>query len=87
MRHALLAGLALLAAGCATIAGSGAAVAFDYPWCIQARGVVSPGNCAYRSYAECTAVASPRGAHCNANRRVAVERTRFGRSFPNEYYD
>jgi len=87
MRQAMLAGLALLAALGATIADSGVALAFDYPWCIQARGAASPGSCAYRSYAECMAVASPRGAHCNANRRVTVERARYGRSFPNEYYD
>jgi hypothetical protein len=87
MRQAMLAGLALLAAGVATFAGSGAAAAFDYPWCIQARGTASPGNCAYRSHAECMVAASPRGAHCNANRRIAVERARYGRSFPNEYYD
>jgi hypothetical protein len=87
MRHTMLAGLALLAAGFATIAGSGTALAFDYPWCIQARGAASPGNCAYRSHAECMVVASSRGGHCNANRRVAVERARYGRSFPNEYYD
>jgi hypothetical protein len=87
MRQAVLAGLTMLAAGCAVMAGCGVAAAFDYPWCIQAKGVASPANCAYRSHAECMAAASPRGAHCSANRHVTVERARYGRSFPNEYYD
>jgi hypothetical protein len=61
----MLAMLALLAAGAATIAGSGPAAAIDYPWCIQGGGWGVPGDCSYRSYAECIASASGRRVYCN----------------------
>ena len=44
MRNAMLAMLALLAAGAATMAGSGPAAAIDYPWCLQGRGWGIPGD-------------------------------------------
>jgi hypothetical protein len=44
MRNAMLAMPALLAAGAATIAGSGPVVAIDYPYCIQGRGWGVPGG-------------------------------------------
>jgi hypothetical protein len=71
MRNAMLAMLALLAAGSATMAGSRPAAAIDYPWCIQGRGWGTPGDCSYRSYAECMASASGRSVYCNVNPRVA----------------
>jgi hypothetical protein len=53
MRNAILALLVLSAAGTATIAGSGPAAAYDYPYCLQGRGVGVPGDCSYQSYAQC----------------------------------
>jgi hypothetical protein len=86
MRNAMLAMLALLAAGAATMAGSGpAAAAVDYPYCIQGWGVGIPGDCSYRSYAECMATASGRNVYCNVNPRVAFGRARRGRPYPNYY--
>jgi hypothetical protein len=71
MRNAMLAILALAAAGTATVAGSGPAAAFDYPYCIQGGGWGVPGDCSYRSYAECMASASGRRVYCNINPREA----------------
>jgi Protein of unknown function (DUF3551) len=71
MRHAMLAMSAALAAGAIMTAGAGPAAAFDYPYCIQGRDVGIPGDCSYRSYAECMATASGRSDYCNVNPRVA----------------
>jgi hypothetical protein len=81
MRNAMLAMAALLAAAAATIAGSGPAAAIDYPWCIQGGGWGIPGDCSYRSYAECMATASGRRVYCNINPRVAFGRQRHGRRY------
>ena len=63
MRNAMLAILALSAAGAATVAGSSApAAAYDYPYCIQGRGYRHPGDCSYSTYGQCMASASGRGA-------------------------
>jgi hypothetical protein len=81
MRNATLAVLAVLAAGGATLGGSGPAAAYDYPWCIQGRGVGTPGDCAYQSYAQCMATASGRAVYCNINPRVAFNRQPRGRYY------
>jgi hypothetical protein len=81
MRHAMLAMVALMSAGAATMAGSGTAAAFDYPYCIQGRGWGIPGDCSYRSYAECMATASGRDVYCNINPRVAFGQQRRGRYY------
>jgi Protein of unknown function (DUF3551). len=60
MRNAMLAILALSAAQVATVAGSSPAAAYDYPYCLQGRGIGIPGECAYSSYAQCMASASGR---------------------------
>jgi hypothetical protein len=81
MRNTMLATL-LLVAGAATMAGSGpAAAAIDYPYCIQGKGVGIPGDCSYRSYAECMATASGRDVYCNVNPRVAFGQPRRGRPY------
>ena len=71
MRKAMLAVLAVAAAGAATMAGSGPAAAIDYPYCIQGGGWGTPGDCGYRSYAECSAALSGRYGTCNINPRAA----------------
>jgi hypothetical protein len=81
MHNAKLPMLALLAAGAATIAGPTPAAAIDYPYCIQGRGWGVPGDCSYRSYAQCMAAASGRGVYCNVNPRVAFGRERRGRPY------
>ena len=83
MRHAMLAILALAAAGAATAAGSGPAAAFVFPYCIQGRCWGVPGDCSYRSYAECMTTASGRGVYCNINPRVAFSQQRRGRPHRN----
>jgi hypothetical protein len=79
MRNAMLAILALLCVGAATIAGSGSAAAYDYPWCIQGGGWGVPGDCSYQTYAQCMATASGRRVYCNINPRVAFGQQRRGR--------
>jgi hypothetical protein len=81
MRNAILVMAALMSAGAATIAGSTPAAAIDYPYCIQGRGWGVPGDCSYRSYAECMATASGRGVYCNINPRVAFGRQRHARPY------
>jgi hypothetical protein len=71
MRGAMLAILALSAATIATMAGSWPAAAYDYPYCVQGRGVGVPGDCSYSTYAQCMASASGRGLYCNINPRAA----------------
>jgi hypothetical protein len=83
MRSAMLAILALLAAT-ATVAVSSPAAAYDYPYCIQGRGVGTPGDCQYSTYAQCMATASGRGVYCNINPRVAFgpqQRMRIHRDY------
>ena len=84
MRSAMLAMLALSAATVATVAVSSPAAAYDYPYCIQGRGVGIPGDCAYTTYAQCMATASGRGVYCNINPRVAFgpqQRMRIHRDY------
>ena len=71
MRKTILAMMTVLAAGVATVTGSAPAAAYDYPYCLQGRGVGIPGDCSYPSYAACMASASGRGLYCNINPRVA----------------
>jgi hypothetical protein len=71
MRNAVLAIVALSAAAAATITASTPAAAYDYPYCVQGRGVGIPGDCSYNTYAQCMASASGRGLYCNVNPRVA----------------
>jgi len=72
MRKLVLTMLALSAAEVATIATSAPAAAYDYPWCIQGRGVGIPGDCSYQTYAQCEASASGRAVYCNSNPRAAL---------------
>ena len=85
MRNTILAAMTVLAAGAASISGSTPAAAYDYPYCVQGRGIGIPGDCSYQTYAQCMASASGRGLYCNVNPRVA-----FGplpqRRAPRPYY-
>jgi len=67
MRNAMLAMVALMSAGAATIAGPTPAAAIDYPYCIQGGGWGVPGDCSYPSYAACMAAASGRRVYSNIN--------------------
>jgi Protein of unknown function (DUF3551) len=71
MRKTMLAIITVLAAGTASVVGSAPAAAYDYPYCLQGRGVGIPGDCSYPSYAACQAAASGRALYCNINPRVA----------------
>jgi Protein of unknown function (DUF3551) len=71
MRNAMLAILTLAAAAAATAAGTSPAAAYDYPYCVQGRGVGYPGDCAYATYGQCMASASGRAVYCGINPRVA----------------
>ena len=89
MRNAISAIFVLAAATAAMIAGSLPAAAYDYPYCLQGRGVGIPGECAYASYAQCMASASGRALSCNLNPRVAFgqQQPRRGRYNRNYYND
>ena len=71
MRNAMLAILTLSAAAAATAAGTSPAAAYDYPYCVQGRGVGYPGDCSYATYGQCMASASGRAVYCGVNPRVA----------------
>ena len=82
MRNAMLAILALSAASAVTIAGTAPAAAYDYPYCVQGRGVGIPGDCSYSTYQQCLASASGRGLYCNVNPRAALnQQPRRGRVY------
>jgi uncharacterized protein DUF3551 len=85
MRKTILTIMALSAAAIATMAASGPAAAYDYPWCAQGRGVGIPGDCSYRTYGQCEASASGRNLYCNVNPRVAFGHARRVRH-PYPYY-
>ena len=81
MRKLIAAIIIFAAAGIATLATSTpAAAAHDYPWCVQGWGVDIPGDCSYRTYAQCMASASGRNAWCAENPRAALARARRGRN-------
>jgi hypothetical protein len=69
-----------LAAGVATLATTAPAAAYDYPWCVVAKGWGYPGDCSYQTYAQCMASASGRYAYCNVNPYVAFARQRRGQA-------
>ena len=71
MRKTMLAIITMLAAGTASVVGSAPAAAYDYPYCLQGRGVGIPGDCSYATYEQCLASASGRALYCNINPRVA----------------
>jgi hypothetical protein len=84
MRNAMLAILALSAATAGTVAGAAPAAAYDYPYCVQGRGIGIPGDCSYRTYGQCMASASGRGLYCNVNPRAALnQQPRRGRVYRN----
>jgi Protein of unknown function (DUF3551) len=87
MRNLMIAILALSGIGVVTLASSAPARAYDYPWCVRGRGVGFPGDCMYRTYAQCLASASGRNdVYCDVNPPVAFERARRGLSpYPDRY--
>ncbi len=74
MTAAGLVGIALVSGGGATPAAAG----YDYPWCVQGRGVGYPGDCSYQTFEQCRASASGRAAGCGVNPRVAFDPARRG---------
>ena len=84
MRNLLLVTITVLTAGLAVATTSTPAAAhddhydYDYPWCLQSRGLGIPGDCSYQTYAQCMASASGRYAWCDVNPRVAFARQRRG---------
>ena len=83
MRKFIAAIIIFAAAGIATLATSTpAAAAHDYPWCVQGWGVDIPGDCSYRTYAQCMASASGRNAWCAENPQAAAAQ---GRRVRNPY--
>ena len=82
MRKMVLTAMVLIGAGFASVAGTAPAAAdFDYPWCVQGRGVGYPGDCSYQTYAQCQASASGRNVGCGINPVVAFRAQRGGRHY------
>lgn len=86
MRYAMLALLAVTAAGAATLAGSAPAAARDYPYCITGGGFGYPGDCSYSTYAQCRASASGRRVDCNVNPIFAFGQQQQPRRSRHRYY-
>ncbi len=74
MRKLMMATLALSAAALTDLAAPRPAMAYDFPWCLQGRGIGIPGECLYQTYEQCLDSASGRGLYCNINPRVAFTR-------------
>ncbi|CAN7588233.1 DUF3551 domain-containing protein [Bradyrhizobium sp. LjRoot220] len=82
MRNATVAIFALSAAIAGSMASATPAAAYDYPYCVQGRGVGVPGDCSYQTYQQCMASASGRGVYCNINPRAALnQQPRRGRVY------
>ena len=88
MRNLVTAVLALSGLGVVGLASSSPAMAYDYPWCVQGRGVGIPGDCSYETIEQCKASASGRAVYCNINPRVAFRRSPRGyyAPYPGAYY-
>ena len=87
MRKTILTAVTLSAAAIATMATSSPAAAYDYPWCVQGRGVGVPGDCSYQTYAQCMASASGRLASCGVNPYVAYGQQQRRVRQPRYYYN
>ena len=89
MRNLVTAVLALSGIAVVGLASSSPAMAYDYPWCVQGRGVGVPGDCSYETIEQCKASASGRNLYCNINPRVAFRRAPAPRGYapyPSAYY-
>ena len=82
MRGAIL---SLLALGAVYTTTATPALARDYAYCAQGRGVGIPGDCSYSTYEQCQASASGRNLSCNINPRVAFARERGQRGYDRDY--
>lgn len=78
MRRIALMAAALVGTGLASTASVTPAAAYEYPWCVQGRGVGYPGDCSYQTFAQCQASASGRFVSCGINPVVAFARARRG---------
>jgi hypothetical protein len=71
MRSLIIAIAAASSLGAALATSSAPASAAEFPYCMQGKDAGFPGDCQYRSYAECKATASGRGDDCAINPRYA----------------
>ena len=91
MRKLMLALLAVTAAGVGSIASSGPAAAYDYPWCVYGGELGYSGDCMYQTHEQCLASASGRwNLYCDVNRRLLFQKPqaepqRRGRHYRNQY--
>jgi hypothetical protein len=70
----VLAMVALLAAGTASIAGSASPTSYDYPWCVWGEELGYSGDCSYQTREQCLASASGRwNTYCDVNPRVLFQ--------------
>lgn len=80
MRKATMAVAALSTLVAGAVGGASPAAAYDYPYCLQGKGIGIPGECAYSSYGQCMTSAAGRGLYCSVNPRVAfAPQSRRGR--------
>ena len=74
MRKLQLAIMVLGAAALASVSDirPAAAGTYDFPWCAQGIEAGYPGDCSYRTYAQCQASVSGRLLSCGPNPSVAA---------------
>lgn len=65
----LTAGLVMIA----SMAANSPAQAYDRKFCLISEGYTYPGDCAYDTYAQCTATASGQQAYCDENPSYIIE--------------
>jgi uncharacterized protein DUF3551 len=71
MRKMMVTSAAFVGVAIASLAGAAPAAAYDYPWCVQGRGVGYPGECSYQTFRQCQLSASGRNVSCGINPMVA----------------
>jgi hypothetical protein len=79
MHNLFLAAAAVVAV--AALGSPSPASAGEFPYCIQGTDSGYPGDCQYRSYAECLATASGRSDYCGINPRFAFAQQHPRRRF------
>jgi hypothetical protein len=73
MRTIILAAITVLTVLSGSFASVAPASAYEYPYCVQGKDLGFPGDCSYRTYAQCMASASGRLAACGVNPRTAFK--------------
>jgi hypothetical protein len=80
MRKLVITVLGAMALAAFSAVGPVSAGPYDFPWCAQGIEAGYPGDCSYRTYAQCQASVSGRLLSCGPNPQAAVARPPVRRS-------